>query len=166
MDAIFNRKSIRKYTDAKISDESVETLLRAGMQAPSAGNAQPWQFVILRDQARLSGITAFHPYAKMLHHCDVAIVVCGDESLERFKGYWVQDCSAASQNILLAAQDLGLGAVWLGIYPMQDRVEALKQYLGLPESVIPLSIIPIGVPDEERPSVERFNKERVHYEVW
>lgn len=166
MNAILARKSIRKYTDEKVSDEIIENLLRAAMQAPSAGNEQPWEFVIIRDKEIMKKITSFHPYSKMLLNTDVAIVVCGDVSKEVFKGYWVQDCSAATENILLAAEDMGLGAVWLGVYPMEDRVEALKDLLNIPESVIPLSIIPVGYPDETRETVSRFNGERIHYEQW
>lgn len=166
MNAILNRKSIRKYKDIKVSDDIVEDLLRSGMQAPSAGNGQPWEFVVLRDKEVMKRITEIHPYSKMLLNADVAIVVCGDESKEVFKGYWVQDCSAATENILLAAEDKGLGAVWLGVYPLEDRVAALQKLLNLPESVKPLSIIPVGYPDEEKEAVDRFNKERIHYDRW
>lgn len=166
MNAILNRKSIRKYKDMKISDNIVEDLLRAAMQAPSAGNGQPWEFVVLRDKEVMKKITEIHPYSKMLLNADVAIVVCGDESKEIFKGYWVQDCSAATENILLTAEDKGLGAVWLGVYPIEDRVVALQKLLNLPESVRPLSIIPVGYPDEEKNAVDRFNKERIHYDRW
>lgn len=166
MDAILTRKSIRKYKDIEVSDEIVEDLLRAAMAAPSAGNEQPWEFIVLRDKEIMRKITEFHPYSRMLLNTDVAIVVCGDEAKEKFKGYWVQDCSAASENILLAAEDKGLGAVWLGVYPLEDRVSSLKKVLNLPESVIPLSIIPVGYPDEQRNPADRFNKERIHYDRW
>lgn len=166
MKAILNRKSIRKYKDIKISDEIVEDLLKAGMQAPSAGNQQPWEFIVLRDKETMKKITEIHPYSKMLLNTDVAIVVCGDESKELFKGFWVQDCSAATENILLAAEDKGLGAVWLGIYPLEDRVNGLKTLLDLPESVFPLSIIPIGYPDEQREATDRFDQTRIHYDRW
>jgi nitroreductase len=111
-------------------------------------------------------ITEFHPYSKMLLNTDVVIVVCGDELKQAYKGFWVQDCSAAAENILLAAEDKGLGAVWLGLYPLEDSVAALKELLNLPASVIPLSIIPVGYPDEKREAVSRFNKERIHYDRW
>lgn len=166
MDAILNRKSIRKYTDEKISDQIVEELLRAGMQAPSAGNEQPWEFVILRNRDTMKKITEFHPYSGMLRNADVAIVVCGDEAKEVYKGFWVQDCSAATENILLAAEDLGLGAVWLGIYPMADRVDGLKKLLNLPDSVIPLAVIPVGYPDEKRQAADRFKPDRIHFDRW
>lgn len=166
MDAILNRKSIRKYTDEKVSDEIVEELLKAAMQAPSAGNQQSWEFVVLRDKEIMKKITEFHPYSNMLLNTDVAIVICGDVSKEVFKGFWVQDCSAATENILIAAEDKGLGAVWLGVYPVEERVGATKELLKLPEGVIPLSIIPIGYPDENRKAVSRFNKEKIHYDRW
>lgn len=166
MNVILNRKSIRKYKDIKLSDDIVEELLRAGMQAPSAGNEQPWEFVVLRDKEIMKKITEFHPYSKMLLNTNLAIVVCGDKGKEVLKDFWVQDCSAATENILLAAEDKGLGAVWLGVYPIEDIVDALKKLLSLPESVIPLSIIPVGYPDEQRETVSRFNKSRIHYNRW
>ncbi len=166
MNAILNRKSIRKYKDIKISDEIIEDLLRAAMAAPSAGNEQPWEFIVLRDKEIMKRITEFHPYSTMLLNTDTAIVVCGDVEKERFKGYWVQDCSAATENILLAAEEKGLGAVWLGIYPMEERITPLKELLNLPESVLPLSIIPVGYPDEQKKAEDRFNRERIHYDKW
>lgn len=166
MNLILNRKSIRKYKDTVVSDEIVEELLRAGMQAPSAGNEQPWEFIVLRNKEIMKEITKVHPYSKMLLNTDVAIVVCGNEAKEVFEGYWVQDCSAATENILLAAEYKGLGAVWLGVYPTEDRVEGIKKILNLPDSVIPLSIIPVGYPDEEKDAVNRFDKTRIHYDKW
>ncbi|MBW6410879.1 nitroreductase family protein [Clostridium weizhouense] len=166
MDTILNRKSIRKYKDTHVNDEIIEELLKAGMAAPSAGNEQPWEFIVLRDKEIMRKITEVHPYSRMLLNADVAIVVCGDESKEKFKGFWVQDCSAATENILLAAEDKGLGAVWLGVYPIADRIDPIKKLLNLPDSVIPLSIIPVGYPDEQKESVDRFNKSRVHYDRW
>lgn len=166
MNAIFNRRSIRKYTDKKISDELIEQILRAAMAAPSAGNEQPWHFIIIDDRDVLNEIPKFHPYAQMLREASCAIVVCGDLDLERYKGYWVQDCSAAMENMLIMAQDLGLGAVWLGVYPMEDRVKALKELLDLPESVMPLSIMSIGYPAETKEPVDRFDPSRIHKNRW
>lgn len=166
MEAILNRRSIRKYKGIKINDDIIGELLRAGMAAPSAGNQQPWEFIVLRNKEVLENITKVHPYSKMLLNTDVAIVACGDVSREIFKGYWVQDCSAATENILLAAQAKGLGAVWLGVYPIEDRVDAIKELLNLPASVIPLSIIPVGYPDEEKAPADRFDESRIHYDRW
>ena len=166
MDAILNRRSIRKYKDIKVSDEIVEDLLRAAMAAPSAMNQQPWEFVVLRDKEVMKKITEVHPYSKMLLQADAAIVVCGNQEKEIAKGFWVEDCSAAAENILIAAQDKGLGAVWLGVYPAEERPDQISEVLGLPKSVIPLCIIPVGYPDEEKEPADRFNKEKIHYDRW
>ncbi|QHI71215.1 nitroreductase family protein [Aminipila terrae] len=166
MNAILTRRSIRKYKDIKISDEIVEELLKAGMAAPSALNEQPWEFIVLRDKDVMRKITEIHPYSQMLLNADVAIVVCGDEAKEKYKGFWIQDCSAATENILIAAEDKGLGAVWLGVYPLEDRINGLKQLLNLPSGVIPLSIIPIGYPDEDKKVETRFKRERIHFDRW
>lgn len=166
MDAIFNRKSIRRYTDEKVTDEQVENILRAAMAAPSAGNQQPWDFIVVRSNETRDKIMKVSPYATPLKTANVAIVVCGDSAKERFKGYWVQDCSAAIQNMLIKVEEIGLGAVWMGIYPEQDRVDGLKKIFNLPETVTPLAIISVGYPAEERSAVDRFNKDRIHNEIW
>ncbi|NFN86120.1 nitroreductase family protein [Clostridium sporogenes] len=166
MNAILKRRSIRKYKDKKISDDIVEGLLRAGMAAPSAVNGQPWQFIVLRDKEIMKKITKVHEYSKMLLEADVAIVVCGDKSKELIDDFWVQDCSAATGNILIEAEDRGLGAVWLGVYPIKERIEGIKEILNLPEAIIPLSVIPIGYPNEDKKPIDKFDKERVHYNRW
>mgnify|MGYP001283425713 CR=1 FL=1 len=166
MNAIFTRRSIRKYTGEEVAWEKIEQILRAGMAAPSAGNEQPWHFVVLDDRNVLDEIPKFHPYSQMLKEARCAIVVCADLSLQRYEGYWVQDCSAAAQNMLLMAEELGLGSVWLGVYPVEDRVKALKKLLGLPENVIPLCILPIGYPAERKEPANRFQPSRIHKNRW
>jgi len=166
MEAILTRRSIRKYTAREVSEEIVRDLLRAAMSAPSAHNEQPWHFIVIRDREILDKIPEFHPHAGMLKQTGVAIVVCGDKTLEKSQGFWVQDCAAATQNILLAAHGNGLGAVWVGIYPVKERVEKLRHLLGLPEHVIPFSIIPLGYPAEYKPPEERYREERVRYNHW
>lgn len=166
MDVIMRRRSIRKYEEKPVADHLVEELLRAAMAAPSAGNQQPWEFVVIRDKEIMKKVQEFHPYSSMLNNCDVAIAVCGNLSKERFKDYWVQDCSAATENILLAAQSMGLGTVWLGIYPVAERVEGMKKLLELPNDVMPLSLIPIGYSAEKKEDVDRFNKECIHSDKW
>ena len=163
---ILTRRSIRRYTEQTISDEEITAILRAGMHGPSAGNAQPWHFMVVRDRSHLNEIALKHPFAKMLFHTTVAIVVCADTAHEKYPGNWVLDCSAASQNILLAAHALGIGSVWVGIYPEQDRMELLKTVLSLPENIQPLSLIPIGYPAETRHPEDRYHPERIHYDVW
>jgi len=166
MSIIFKRRSIRKYKNEIIPDEIIEKLLRAGFAAPSARNAQPWHFIVVSDRNILEEIPKFHPYSKMLLEASHAIVVCGDLSSEIVRDYWVQDCSAATQNILLMATELGLGSVWLGLYPDEARVNALKKLLKIPDEAMPLSIIAIGYPDETREPIDRFNVEKVHYNKW
>jgi nitroreductase len=166
LDAIFTRRSIRKYTDRAVPDELVLQLLRAAMAAPSAGNEQAWQFIVIRDRALLDAIPKFHPYAAMLKYASVAVLVCGDLTLEKYKGYWVQDCSAATQNLLLAATAQGLGAVWTGVYPMEDRVAGMRRLLNLPEHVVPLSLVPLGFPAEQQGRADRFDQARIHHDRW
>ena len=166
MNAIFKRRSIRKYTSKPVTEEQIEKILRAGMAAPSAGNQQPWHFIVIDDKKLLSEIPKFHPYSSMLNEASCAIVVCGDITLQKYEGYWVQDCSAATQNMLLMATELGLGSVWLGVYPREERVVAVKKLLGIPESVIPLCIISIGYPAEKKGLNDRYNESRIHRNKW
>lgn len=166
IETILNRRSIRKYKDIEISDDDIYDLLKAAMAAPSAGNAQEWDFIVVKDKSIIEKITEIHPYSKMLLNSSAAIVVCGDTSREVFEGFWVQDCSAATENILLAAQSKGLGAVWLGIYPLPDRISGIKALLNLPDTVIPLSIVSVGYPDEAKPASHRFDKSKIHLDIW
>jgi len=166
MNSILNRRSIRKYTKQEISNEFIEKLLRAAMAAPSAGNEQPWHFVVIRDKEIMYQIPKFHPYSQMLNSANCAIVVCGDLNLETNKGFWVQDCSAASENILIEATELGLGSVWVGVYPDMVRVNPLKALLDLPDNIIPLSIIALGHPTDSKAPVDRFNPTRIHQDKW
>ena len=165
-EAILARRSIRRYAPAIVPDVLVTDLLLAAMSAPSAGNQQPWQFVVIADRQLREEISTFHPYAQMVREAPVAILVCGDLRLESYRGYWVQDCSAATQNILLAAHAKGLGAVWVGVYPKEDRVTRFRELLGLPAQVIPLALVPIGFPAERLPPANRFNPSRVHRDRW
>ena len=166
MDAILSRRSIRRYTTQLVSEEIIKELLEAAMSAPSAGNEQPWHFVVIKERQILNEIPKFHPYSQMLKNAPLAILVCGDEQLQKYEGYWVQDCSAATQNILIAAQAKGLGAVWLGVYPVEDRVIGLRKLLGIPEHVIPFALISIGHPAEQKPRSDRYSDSRVHHNQW
>jgi nitroreductase len=166
MKAIFNRTSIRKYTSQKVTDDQLQKLLRAAMAAPSAGNEQPWEFVVLRNRKLLSAIPKFHPYSLMLYEASAAILVCGDLSREKYAGYWVQDCAAATENMLLEAVELGLGAVWLGVYPNEERVVGMRKLLNIPESVVPFSLVSIGYPAEHTAAADRFDPARIHHDKW
>ncbi|MEW6109356.1 MAG: nitroreductase family protein [Nitrospirota bacterium] len=167
MEAIFSRRSIRKYTSALISKETVNEILEAAMSAPSAGNEQPWHFVIINERNILDEIPSFHPHSLMIKEVSTAILVCGDLQMEKHKGYWVQDCSAATENLLLAAHAKGLGAVWLGVYPRDERVAGLRKLLSIPRYIIPFSLIPLGYPAETKPPrPDRYNESRIHYNRW
>jgi len=166
MEAILTRRSIRKYTSEPVTDDEVKQLLRAAMHAPSAGNQRPWEFIVIRDKETLNEITGIHKYAQMLKQAQVAIVVCGDVKKQKYDGFWVQDCSAATQNMLLAATALGLGAVWLGVHPVVERVEDLRKILGIPVNVVPLSIVSVGRPGEEREAADRYDESRIHMHRW
>jgi nitroreductase len=166
MQAIMSRHSVRSYTAELVSDEMIERLLRAAMQASSSTNEQPWHFIVIRERAILDAVPSFHQFAKMLPQTSVAVLVCGDEALENMPGRWVIDCSAAAENLLLAAHALGLGAVWLGIYPNDQRVAGMRRLIEMPESVHPLALIPIGYPAVETPASERYQASRVHQDRW
>ena len=166
MDAILSRRSIRKYTAASISESMIDELLKAAMSAPSSGNQQPWHFVVVNDRSILDEIPKFHPYSQMLAEAPLAIVVCGDLRLEKNKGMWVQDCSAATENILIAAEAKGLGAVWLGVYPREGRIAGVRKLPALPEHIIPLCIVSVGYPAEEKPPANRYDPSRIHYNQW
>ncbi len=166
MEAIMTRRSIRRYTGTPVPEALITQLLEAAMAAPSAGNQQPWQFVVIDDRELLDAIPELHPYSQMLKEAPLAILVCGDTRLARHSGYWVQDCSAATQNLLVAARALGLGSVWLGCYPNEERVAGLRRLLGLPDEVIPMALIALGYPAEEKGAAQRYNPERVHHNTW
>ena len=165
-ETILTRRSIRKYTDEEISENMIKELIEAGVSAPSAGNQQPWQFVILDDQKIFDEIIKIHPNSKMLKNAKKAILICGDLNLERHKGYWILDCAAVTQNILLAAHSKKIGSCWLGIYHREERIKALQKLLKTPDNIMPFSLISLGYPAEENHKVERYNESRVHYNKW
>ncbi len=161
---IFARRSIRKYTSKPVSEEHIQTLLKAAMAAPSASNRKPWQFVVVTERGTLDGLAESHPHGKMLSDAPLCISVCGD--LTEMERYWVQDCSAATENLLLAAVALELGAVWLGVYPRDERVRAVRQILALPDHITPLNLISVGHPAEVKQPRTQFDAARVHRETW
>jgi nitroreductase len=165
-ESIITRRSIRKYKKQAISEEILQKLFEAACHAPSAGNQQPWHFILLDDRKILNVIHTFHPSAKMLTDADKAILVCGDLNLEKFKGYWMIDCAAATQNILLAAHSLGLGACWLGLYPREGRMLGMRKLLHLPSNIIPFALVALGYAAEIKPKENRFNPTRIHQNKW
>jgi nitroreductase len=166
MKSIYTRRSIRKYKDKKIDDKKIDELLKAGMCAPSAGNEQPWHFIVIEDKRIMERIPEFHPYAAMVKNASHVICVCADLNLQLYEGYWIQDCSASTQNILLMAEELGIGSVWLGVYPREERMNGLKKLLKLPDNIVPFCLISLGYPDEQKPANDTYFEERVHKNMW
>jgi nitroreductase len=161
---IFSRRSIRSYTAQPVEGEQVTTLLKAAMAAPSASNLKPWHFVVVTKRETLDSLAEAHPFGKMLFQAPLAVAVCGDSAISA--RYWVQDCSAATENLLLASTALGLGSVWLGVYPKEERVKVVRDILGIPEPVIPLNLISIGYPAEFKEARTQYDATRAHTEGW
>jgi nitroreductase len=166
LDFILGRRSIRRFTTEPVDEQQMETLLRAAMAAPSAGNQQPWQFVVIRERPLLEAIPPLHPYAAMAPESAAAVLVCGDFAGARYPDYWVQDCAAATENLLLAAHALSLGAVWCGVYPAMDRVAAFRELFDIPERITPMALVCLGHPGETKPPAERYDPQRVHQDRW
>lgn len=165
---IYSRRSVRSFTGEAVSRDDLFKILRAAMAAPSAVNIQPWAFVSVTRRATLDALCSSLPYAKMLDRAGAAIVVCGipDKDEIYSKDYWVMDCSAATENILLACHALGLGAVWTAVYVDEGRVAAVREILGIPKNIIPLNVVPIGVPKDKGQVVDKFREENIHWERW
>ncbi len=169
MDALENiltRRSIRRFEDRPIPPDTVRRLLDALYASPSAMDARPWHFVVADDRAALRRLERELPHCEMLREAPLGILVCGDPSLERAPGFWPQDCSAATQNLLLAAHALGLGAVWVGLYPMETRMEAVRRAFGVPPPVVPFALAAIGHPAERPPREDRFDAQKLHHNQW
>jgi nitroreductase len=168
LNTIYSRRSVRSFTGEKVPHEALLKILRAAMAAPSAVNIQPWAFVVVTKRETLDELCDWLPYAKMLDKADAAIVVCGvpdkDEVFSR--DYWVMDCSAASENILLACHALGLGAVWTAVHVDKERIATVRRILKIPANIIPLNVIPIGVPKEKGKALDKFKEENIHWERW
>ena len=164
--ALHTRRSTRQFTKEPVTSEEVRILLDAALTAPSAGNAQPWQFVIVDDPELLAKIPAINQYAGMAPKAPLSILICGDLNAEKYPGFWVQDCSAAVENLLLAATGLGLWSVWTGVYPEADRVSGFRSLLGLPGHIVPLALVVLGRPEHVPKLQNRFDPDKVHYNAW
>lgn len=169
LDVIMTRTSVRAYSDAPIGSVTIDTLLRAAMAAPTAGNKQPWRFVVIDRREILDSIAANFGTMKMASQAAAAVIVCGDTEAT-FPGdgkeYWVQDASAATENLLLAAHACGLGAVWCGIYPIPERVSRFSDMLQLPDTIVPMACVCIGYPAGENTPKDKWKPENVHYNIW
>jgi len=168
IDFILKRRSIRKYTTQPVNDEIIELLLKAAMSAPSAVGKDPWRFIIVKDKKLKQRIVEQLPNGKMMSEAPVGIVVLGDINAahSNLPGYLLQDCSAAIENLLLAASSLGLGAVWLGVYPREERMNHIKTVFNSPENIIPVACIAVGYPAEKKEARTRYNPNFVHFEKW
>jgi nitroreductase len=166
LEAIKTRHSIRKYAKTDIPDEDIRKLLEAAMSGPSAMNARPWHFIVVRDRKLLEKIPQASPYAAMAKNAAAVIIVCGDPSLDKAPGFWVLDCSIAAQNILLAAHGLGYGAVWTGAYPMEMQAKNIQKMFNIPQGIHPIALIPIGKPDEKVVRGKEALPARIHQDMW
>lgn len=165
-EALYTRRSIRKYQDRPVPREAVQRLIGAAMMAPSAGDARPWHFIVLEGFEAVAKLAQALPHAEMAKAAPLAVLICADPSLEKFPGCWMLDCSAAAQNMLLAAHGLGLGAVWVAIWPFEDFVKGARACFGIPDSIQPLAAIVAGYPAESVPSEDRYDPSRVHSGGW
>lgn len=166
---IMTRASVRAYSDRAVSGAAVDSLLKTAMAAPTAGNKQPWRFVVVRDRKTLDYIGDNFNSMTMMKQAPLAVVVCGELAAtfpDEGVGYWIQDTSAATENLLLAAHAIGLGAVWCGVYPMSDHVKKFSELLHLPEGIVPLNCIAIGYPSVSPSPKNKWNPEYVHYESY
>jgi len=163
LSTIKKRRSIRRYTDQPMTDEQIRQLLEAAMAAPSADNIQPWEFVVVRDPVLKRELARTHPWSDMAADAAVVFVVCGDE---RASHHWVEDASAATENLLLAATALGLGAVWVAVYPDASREDYVRRVLDIPEGMRVLCLVPLGHPAETKPPGTKYRESKVHYEKW
>jgi len=167
LDTIFARRSIRAYLDQPVEREKIEILLQAAMAAPSAMNIKPWEFVVVTDSSKLEEIRSSLMFGKI--NAPMCIIVCGNTAFFKHPiaaKFWVQDCSAATQNILLAAVDLGLGTVWCGVHPIHNFARRISNLVGLPPHVKPLNVIYTGYPSEEKPARTQYDPERVHWNAY
>lgn len=162
---ILSRTSVRQFTDEKVDPGAVAAIVHAAMAAPSGVNKQPWELIVVDDAGLLKELADNLPYAKMAAHAPLAVVVCGNKA--RFlegvdDNLWEQDCSAASENILLAAHAIGLGGVWTCLYPHADRMEAAARILQIPDNIVPFNLIPIGHPAHDHAPIDKWHPDRVH----
>ena len=179
LDVIMSRTSVRSFTGDPVSQEQLETILKAGMAAPTAMNSQPWRFVVVTDKEKIASVFGSGFRGEMFHAAGAVIVVCGQTTMmmkpfgqpdaqetEVPNKFWFEDCSAAAENILLAAHALGLGAVWTAGYPAEERIAPIAEALGIPSNIVPLCIIPIGVPAENPTPKDKWKPENIHWEQW
>ncbi len=166
INAILKRRSIRAYTDKEISEDTMNTILKAAMYAPTARNSQEWRFIVVRNPENLQKIQQVQPYNTLLEQANAAVIVCALVESDAAKRYFQQDCGASIQNLMLAAYGLGVGSVWLGVYPNEQLVDGITKSFKLPKDVFPIGVVALGYPAEEKPDPERFDASKIHNEQW
>jgi len=166
LEAIMGRKSVREFEAKPVPEDALKKILAAAMQAPSARRGLPWHFVVVAEKGRLAALKEFSPHAAMAAGAPLGILVCADTTNEKSRGYFVQDCAAATENLLLAAHALGLGGVWTGVYPNEARMEGFRKLFDIPSHIAPVSFAVIGYPKEKGAPEPRYDEERVHREKW
>jgi nitroreductase len=167
LDILLSRRSIRQFTAAPVDREALILLLKAAMAAPTACNSQPWEFIVVTEQETLDLIRSKFLFAR--YNAPAAIVVCGNPGIANntaAREHWIQDCSAATENILIAAAGMGLGAVWIGVYPYPSKIKPLSEALGIPESVTPLSVVLVGHPAEKKEPRTQYDEHRVYWQCY
>ncbi len=160
------RRSVRKFNDKEVEKEKIEAVIKAAMYAPSAVNRQPWHFIVIDDRKILDEILRVHSHANVLSTATCAILVCGDENLHHDTGYYVADCGAATENLLLAATSIGLGSCWIGVYPRERRMNIFKVMFDLPDHVQPFALVALGYSDENRSVPKRYQPDRISHNKW
>lgn len=166
MNAIMNRRSVREYKVKRVEEQKIEKNLRAGMQAPSAGNQMPWEFIVVRDKEMLNRLSHMSPYSGMVKTADVAIVLIANKRLLKYPENMEHDMSACTENVLLQAVEEGLGAVWLGTTPLKERMDFVADLFHLEKHLVPFAVVPIGYPLHDVKSIDRFDALRIHYEKY
>ena len=166
LEAIQTRRSIRRYTEKKIDQKDLNDILRAAMMAPSAHNQQPWQFIIIDDSEILKQVPSLNSHASMCTHSPVSILICADTAKLPAPDFWPQDCAAATQNLMLAAHAQGIGSVWTGIYPKEQRIIGYRKLLNLPDTIAPFALIVLGYPAEQPKKEDRFDAKKIHHNDW
>ncbi len=166
IDTIYDRRSVRKYLEKSVNPDLVDEVLRAGMFAPSASNKQPWHFIVFNEKDKIQEIRELHPYTSALKTAPVCIMVCGDTEKEMAEGFYIADCSAATENMLLAAKALGLDTCWIGIYPWEEITNEFSKHLNLPENVVPFCFIALGYAEQKLERPRRYDSAKIHYNKW
>lgn len=166
INAILSRRSIRSYTNKNISKQDMDLILKSAMYAPTARNLQYWRFLVIQDKTNMAKLENIQPYNTLLNSANAAIIVCSEMENEVAQKYFMQDCGASIQNIMLAATSLGIGSITLGLHSNADQVAAIKEQFNMPQNIMPVGIVALGYPNEEKPDPGRFDESKIHYEKW